>query len=360
MAYPALGIDVSKLTFDAALLVADGESLSAKFPNTPAGFERLAAWLEKNGGAGAPACLEATALHWKALATWLHEGGAVVSACNPLAIHAYAGAQLKRNKTDESDALLIARYGAKEEPRPWRPLDPAYDALRELFRRRDQLRATIGAERNRLGAGYQHAEVLESIRETIEALERQAAKLEARMEAHVRADARLSAQRKLLRTIPGIGPVAALAILSELGDLTRFDDARQVAAFAGLTPGEHRSGTSVFGSNAITRMGSSRLRRVLYMAAVSASTVDAEAAALVHRLVAPGESQRPGLVAVMHRLLRLAYGVLKSGRPYDPELARSRHPVEPRWLKKEKKERKPAKRANAVAPAEASTAPSRA
>jgi transposase len=342
MAYPALGIDVSKLTLDAALLLGDpaepggARLVVSEFRNTPAGHRKLMRWADAHGASGALACMEATALHWKPLAEALHGAGRPTAVCNPFVIRSYGQSRLQRNKTDPADAELIARFAAREEPGPWRPLGPAYDALRELYRRRDQLISALGAERNRRGAGYRCKDVLESIDASIASLTAQLRRLDGRIEAHIRSDERLREQHRLLQTIPGVGSVAATAIMAELGDLTRFDSAKQVVAHAGLTPGQRQSGTSLSATVGITHMGSARLRHALYMPAVTAATHDPGAKALVYRLVPPGESQTPGLVAVMARLLRLAFGVLKRGRPYDPALAGSRHPVEPRWLRKEK------------------------
>lgn len=323
MAYPTLGIDVSKLSFDVALLTAPDSKHHAKFENTSKGFTALLAWLDQHGALQAHACMEATALHWRPLARALCERNGRVSVCNPLAIRRYAEASLRRNKTDKADASLIARYCAKEEPRLWHPPSPAFERLKELFRRREQLLRQRQIEQNRQQAGFESPEVLETLRLTITLLNELIAKLEKCIHIHLKSDAELTRHYKLLTTIPGIGPLAAIAILGELGDLTRFDNAKQVAAFAGVTPREHQSGTSIDGARHISKLGSPHLRRVLYMAGITARRCNPAVQRLCDNLTAqrgPKVSKRLLIVAAMHKLLRQAYGVVRSDRPFEPRL----------------------------------------
>ena len=113
--------------------------------------------------------------------------------------------------------------------------------------------------------------------------------------------------------------MAASVILAELGDFTRFDTARQVAAYAGLTPKDHQSGSSVHGQTTLYKLGNSRLRTALYMPAIIA---------LRHPTVYPSfiarmrSQKRPGMTiaaALMRRILCLAYRILKSRKPYQPD-----------------------------------------
>src|SRR5687767_5196920 len=108
MTTPPLGIDISKLKFDACL-IPDGDRLRHRiFPNSPAGFAQLSAWLSKHQVERVHACLEATGAYGEALATYLHDAGHTVSVVNPAAIKAYAQSRLSRVKTDKADATLIA------------------------------------------------------------------------------------------------------------------------------------------------------------------------------------------------------------------------------------------------------------
>ena len=122
----------------------------------------------------------------------------------------------------------------------------------------------------------------------------------------------------MLRTIPGVGPVAATAILAELPDPARFATAQQAAAYAGLAPREYRSGTSVKKRTRLSKAGNARLRKALYLPALTATRFNPLVAAFYDRLVAAGKPKMAAVGACMRKLLMIAYGVLKSRTPFDP------------------------------------------
>ena len=123
----------------------------------------------------------------------------------------------------------------------------------------------------------------------------------------------------MLRTIPGIGPVAAHALLAELPDPSRFATAQQAAAYAGLAPREYRSGTSVKKRTRLSKAGNARLRKALYLPAMTAIRFNPLVGAFYARLVEAGKAKMAALGACMRKLLMIAYGVLKSRTPFDPK-----------------------------------------
>ena len=146
-----LGIDISKLNFDAVLLGPDGKPRHKAFPNTAAGFERLLAWLQGLiGEAKAHACLEATGPYGAALARSLHAQGHTVSVVNPARIKGFGQAQMSRTKTDKADALLIARFCQMHRPEPWQPPAPEASELQALVRHLEALHEVRLMEQNRL------------------------------------------------------------------------------------------------------------------------------------------------------------------------------------------------------------------
>jgi transposase len=116
----SLGIDVAKAKFDAALL-GEGKLAQRTFSMDPAGFAALESWIGEHGVEQVHACLEATGEYGAALALFLYESGHLVSIVNPARIAAYAKSRLARTKTDKSDAALIARFCAHEQPPVWTP-----------------------------------------------------------------------------------------------------------------------------------------------------------------------------------------------------------------------------------------------
>jgi transposase len=137
----------------------------------------------------------------------------------------------------------------------------------------------------------------------------------------IAATAALQADRQLLESIPGIGAVTAQAILAELPDPARFASAQQAAAYAGLAPREYGSGTSVRRRTRLSKAGNARLRKALYLPALTALRFNPLLKALFERLVAAGKSKMAAVGACMRKLLMIAYGVLKNRTPFDPSWA---------------------------------------
>lgn len=147
-----LGIDVSKATLDAALLLDSGASKARHkvFPNTSEGHGQLLSWLHEQGAPLVHATLEATGTYGEAVALALHEAGHRVSLVNPALVRAFGQSQLKRTKTDTADAILIARFCAMHQPAVWSP--PARE-LQALVRRVEALDEMKQMEENRLESG---------------------------------------------------------------------------------------------------------------------------------------------------------------------------------------------------------------
>ena len=155
--------------------------------------------------------------------------------------------------------------------------------------------------------------VLERVQEQIERLQR-------RIDEHVQSCRRLARKRQLLETIPGVGTGTATRVIAELGEVGRFDSARQAAAYAGLTPLHHTSGTSVRKRPQMSKIGSSRLRKALYFPALTALRCNGAIKALGDRLAERGKAKMVIVGAAMRKLLHICYGVLKNGVPFDASL----------------------------------------
>jgi transposase len=314
-----LGIDIAKAKFAAALLRPDGKVRHKSCANTPTGFAELAAWLHRQQVLHVHATLEATGTYGEALAMWLHDAGHVVSVVNPTIIHAYARTQLARSKTDRIDAELIARFTAAHQPAPWTPPAPEIRQLQALVRRLDALQGMRTQELNRLAAGVTVADVRASIETVVTSLDAQIAHVHQLIRDHLDRHPGLRAQRDLLTTIPGIGDATAAVLIAELFD-KRYASARQAAAFAGLVPRVVESGT-LRGRSRLSKIGPGRLRKALYMPAVAALRWNPSIRAVRARLHAAGKPPMVIIGAAMRKLIHLAYGVLKSGRAYEPTCA---------------------------------------
>jgi transposase len=315
MALAILGIDMGKREFHCALSVEEIVR-NKHFPNSKVGFSQLHRWLRNRGVDRVHVCLEATGGWSEELAADLHEHGHIVSLVNPLAIKAFGQSELSRTKTDKADAELIARFCAAMGPEPWQPPSPTQRRLQQLARRRMALDDMRTQEKNRL-EGPAIGVVVDSIKTTLEFLSEQIDEIDAQMRRLIDEDPTLRGRRDLLESIPGVGERVAVTILGELPNIHEFRSGKAVAAFAGLCPREFRSGTSVSASW-LSRRGNVHLRRILYMPAIVAMRCNPMLKAFAVRLRASGKRGKQVVAAVMRRLLVLAYGVLKSGRPFDP------------------------------------------
>lgn len=313
-----LGADMAKRKFDAALLH-DGKYKTAKFDNNLSGFQQLLEWLVKTGAPAPHVCLEATGGYGEALATFLAGNGFTVSVVNPVRIKGFAQSVMARSKTDKLDAKVIAKFCQALEPMPWQPPSNEIRELQALVRRYDDLVNLRVQEGNRLPEA--HVSVRPTIEATLAFLDAQLNYVQGMIEAHLEKHAELRRSRDLLLTIPGVGIGLAARFLAEVGDISRFKNARQVAAFVGLNPRLKESGDTVRGRSKLSKMGNANLRKALYMPALNAMRYNPVLAALRTRLLATGKPKMVAVGAVMRKLVHLMYGVLKSGVPFDVALA---------------------------------------
>jgi transposase len=321
MTEPVLGIDISKLKFNLCLIHANGKLRHKVFPNAAAGFEQLTGWLSKLGVQRVHACMEATGTYGEALSLFLHEAGHTVSVVNPAAIKAFAASCLSRTKTDRVDAELIARFCLAQSPPAWTPLPQEVRELQALVRRLESLVEMRVMEENRLSSGIAVDSVRESVEEHLTHLSEQIKRTEELIRTHIKSHPRLKRQSELLDSIPGIAETTAALLLAEITDIKQYRSARQVAAYAGLVPRERRSGSSVRGRTRLSKIGNARLRRALYFPAITALRCSPFFQQWAEGLRQRGKCKMSVIGAVMRKLIHLAYGVLRTGKPFDPEWA---------------------------------------
>lgn len=314
-----LGVDVSKRKLDVAWK--RGERVQLKvFANDPHGHAQMVRWLADKGVAAA-AChvaMEATSTYYEALALHLVEAGFRVSVVNPLRIKGYAESRLLRQKTDRADARLIAQFCAEQVPEAWVPPAPEVRELQRLVARWEAVRDLGTQERIRLHEAQGEARV--SVQRILAVLDTELAALEALIRDHIDRHPGLRQQREWLLSIPGVGPVLSAYLMAWL-PVERFDNPRQAAAFVGVCPRHRESGDSVRGKPRISKVGHSRLRRMLYMPAMSALRSNPAARALAERLKAKGKPGKLIIGAIMRKLIHWAVGVLNSKSKFNPTLA---------------------------------------
>jgi transposase len=319
MTTPILGLDIAKDKFDCVLLLQEQQHRRA-FRNSLAGWKELDRWLRRLGAGPVHACMEATGRLWEGVALHLQEGRHKVSVVNPVRIKRYAQSRLSRNKNDRLDALLIALFCREQNPPLWNPPSAAQRRLQDLTRLLLARKGQLQQERNRLKSGVENAVVRREIRTMIKNLNSAIRRLEAEIRATLSADAQLQKNAALLCTIPGVSERTAAVILAELPEPKHFDHAAQAAAYAGLTPRQNQSGSSLRGQTRLCKTGNWRLRQALYFPAIVASLRNPLLQARAQRLHAAGKTKMCVVGAIMHHLLRQAFAILKSQKPFNPDI----------------------------------------
>lgn len=332
-----VGADVAKASFDVALA-----SPGQRFPRTPLrelpaatfartedGARQFLTWLDshvESPETPVGMVMEATGRYSTELARWLTAKRPCLAPAivNPTQTAMYIRSLGVRNKTDRIDARALAFYGVERCPSPSMPLDRVWGELRELIRHRDWLVRTQVAQGNRAQETHECALVRQLQKRLMRHVESAIRKLEAKARKLIAGSPELLRDAQMLQDIHGVGFVTSAVILSELGDIRRFRKARQLTAFAGLSPSVRESGSSVNRRPRMCKQGNPRVRKALFMAAMTVIRKPNDLQRMYHRMVEQGAPRMKALGAVMRKLLVLMRAVLISGRPFDPDYIRTK------------------------------------
>ena len=313
-----IGVDIAKKKFDVASLI-NGKYKHKIFTNDELGYIAFVTWFLLLCGEVNPLiCMEATGAYSLPLADFLVNQGYAVSMVNPAKIHALAKSELNRAKTDKADAKLIARYALMMQPPLWTPPPANIRALQALVRRVEHLLEMIRMETNRQETA--DASIISSIDTVLATLKVELKATRKAISDLIDSDPDLKNRSDLLNTITGIGAATTAHLLVALAQHHDFSNAKQVVAFAGLAPALRESG-QWRGNTHIAKNGDSALRKALYMPAMVAWKHNPLIHLFCERLKANGKNGKAIVCAAMRKLIHLAFGVLKSGKPFDPKYA---------------------------------------
>ena len=319
-----LGVDVSKKKLDCMLLNSTNGKLKSKsLSNTKAGFEELIGWLAENKAPEAHVVMEPTGVYHEPAALALTDAGLTLSLVNPAQLRQFAQGLGVRNKTDKADSSVLARYGETLKPEAWQPPSKSARHLKALLARRDAVAEDLQREQNRQEAiefAVSPGEVKQSIIQSISFLKAELKRLEETIKEHIDSDPDLRGKKTLLETIPGVGERVS-SNLTALFAAKTFNSAEQLAAYLGLVPTHWESGTSVRGRPRLSKAGPAHLRKLLYLPAVVARKHNPHLKAFGDRLLAKGKTKMAVIGACMRKLAHLCFGVVHTGRPYNPNYA---------------------------------------
>lgn len=319
-----LGIDVAKAKLDCMLLDnLTGKLKSKSINNSAAGFKQLLEWLDKHEVQQVHVIMEPTGTYHEPAALALTDAGLTLSLVNPAQLRKFAQGLGVKTKTDKADSAVLARYGATQNPPAWQPPSASVRILSALLTRRDAVADDLQRERNRQGAtefSQAPEAVKKSLADSIAFLEAELKRLQKMIDEHIDSDPDLRDKKALLETIPGVGQRVSDHMTALLAGRT-FERAEQLAAYLGLVPVQWESGSSVHGRPRLSKAGPAHLRKLLYMPAVVARRCNPHIKALNERLLAKGKCKMAAIGAAMRKLAHLCFGVVHSGKPYDPNLA---------------------------------------
>lgn len=322
-----VGIDVSKRKLDVALL-ANNKIKNKSVENSSKGYAELVGWLGKQSVelSTLHVCMESTGIYSEPVALGLVDLGLAVSLVNARCIKGFAQSENIRNKNDIIDSAVIARYCLKMEPELWKAPPREQRLLRGWVDRLAALKDIRQQEENRLEAHQfaGQAEVAAHVTDHVTWLNAQIKQLETDIDDHIDRHPGLKHDVDLITTIPGIGRTTAAKMIGHIGDVRRFDSAKALAAFIGVTPKQRQSGTSLKGRTTISRIGSPQLRASLYMPSIVAKRHNPILHDFAERLQANGLHNMAVLAAVSRKLVHMIYGVVCSGKPFDPNFLKSR------------------------------------
>ena len=309
-----IGIDISKATFVAAIPVERGYRTET-FQNDTKGIRRFISKLSSDTH---HCVMEATGNYCFLLLYLLDKAGIRASLVNPKKIKNYARVMLSVTKTDAKDACLIADFGERFKPEPYKfpseqimLLKQKKTVIRQLQK---QLTATKNLHTSLEPLPVKDKKCIQSLKQTTAFLEKQIKYMQQEMEEVV--SEVFARQLKALTSIKGIGVTLASALIIATGGFTYFDNAKQLSRFAGICPTIERSGTSINIRGHINRNGDENLRSMLYIAAWSASRHNKACRECYQRLRSNGKSGKLAMIAVANKLIRQAFAVVTSNSSY--------------------------------------------
>lgn len=318
---PVVGIDVSKSKLDVALLK-NGKLKSKVLPNSKSGHAELANWLQNQDVAldEIHVCMESTGAYSEPVALALSDLGMKVSVVNPAVVKGFGQSLIIRNKNDKADAVVIARYCAAMSPAPWQPPSSEQRQLRAWNEHLASLKDIRQQQANRIEAldVSNQTDVAARAKTHLDWLDAEIKQLEKKIDDHIDHNPDLRRDAELIESIPGLGRGTAAKVLGRVGDLRRFGSAKQLAAYIGVTPRQRQSGSSVRGRTMISRIGCREMRAALYMPALTAIRRNPLLSDFANRLQSSGMAKMAVITAVMRKLVHQMYGVITTGKPFDP------------------------------------------
>lgn len=295
------------------------------FANNVKGFNALENWVKKlaNPDVSVRFVMEATGVYHESLAYYLFGQGYAISVVLPNKISNYFRTLEVKTITDQTASQAITLFGLERKLEDWKRPNVVFKRLRQLVRERDQLVQERTIVKNQLHAEKSEAEPGSSsmmrMKKRITLLDKQETEIKEEIQSIVKKDTSTNDAVKLISTIPGIGLLTAVTVLSETNGFELIRNKRQLTSYAGLDVVQKQSGTSVQGKPRISKKGNKYLRKAMYLPALSVIRCDERFKAIFARVVVKNGIKMKAGVAVQRKLLEMTYTIYKTNQPYDKD-----------------------------------------
>jgi transposase len=308
------GIDVSNETLDAYFQNKNGNFQHLQVTNTVTGFRKLV----KETGKEVQFVMEATGVYHLNFIFFLQEKNIKFSVVNALQIKRYIQMHLERNKSDKKDAKRIYEYGVDRNPEIYSMPDMDYFECRSLNNAIHDLTKEITKFSNQIHSlkkcPFDAKNIIKSFEKIIKKLKKEKQNLEKLLQEKLLEWDRETLE--LVTSVKGLGKRAAAELLIYTQGFKDMNSYKQLISYAGLSPTEYRSGSSIRGRVRICKQGGKQLRHILYMCALNAKKTNAQCRALFDRLVEKGKNKKAAVIAVCNKLLKIVFGVVKNRALY--------------------------------------------
>lgn len=310
------GIDVSHNSLDVCYQNNQRQLFHLKVGNNNSGYQKI---MEHTGN-HYHFVMEATGVYYIRLAFYLHSKGCELSVVNAMAIKRYIQMHLERNKTDKKDAGWICKYAIEQKPPYWQMPDSAYFESKQLYNTIREYTEQIKRINNQLHSlrllPVPSKDTIKSLEKVIACMKKEIKQLEQKLQQLLQQWQ--PDQLKSISSVKGIGKRAAAMLIVFTQGFKHTQNHRQLISFAGLAPTQYSSGSSIQGKPRIYKRGGKNLRDVLYMCSMNAMKTNTACKALYDRLRANGKTGKQALVAVMNKLLKQVFAVVKNNSLYQP------------------------------------------
>ena len=298
---------------------------SRTFKNTLAGFKNIREWTEKKRVADLPVHLvmEATGVYYENAAYFFNaETDYKVHVVLGNVSNAYFKSLNLKSKTDKIDAKALSQLGLERELPVWEPITSQMHTIKKLVRERLRLSKEKTMVSNQLHAeksSYSSStNVISRYKSRILFIKKQIKEVEKELKKEVKEDKKLNAKIENICEARGLGFITVIGVIAEYNGFILFKNRSQVVSYAGYDVVSKESGTSIKGKRKISKRGNSKVRKMMYMAAMSSAVHDEHNRNYYNRIVNKTGLKMKANVAIQRKLLLLIYTLFKSGERYDP------------------------------------------